>query len=82
MGKDLLKVQSNTSTDTYNILLGQDYHIYCTCKGWKFSKPPIKECKHLRELFQVEGKNVLLELQTATASTNPDDRCVLREVLI
>ena len=82
MGKDLVEIPSKTSGDTYNIVLGQDYRIYCTCKGWKVSKPPIKECKHLRELFGVEGKSVLLELQSPTTSRNPDDRCVLREVVI
>ena len=82
MGKDLVKIPSKTSADTYNIVLGQDYRIYCTCKGWKFSKPPIKECKHLRELFGVEVKSVLLELQAPTVNRIPDDRCVLREVVL
>jgi hypothetical protein len=82
MGKDLLKVQSKNNNGTYNIVLGQDYRIYCTCKAWQFSRPPIKECKHLRELFAVEGDKVILELQKPIATTNPDYRCVLRAVVL
>jgi hypothetical protein len=82
MGKDLLKVQSKNTNDTYNIVLGQDYRIYCTCKAWQFSRPPIKECKHLRDLFAVEGDKVMLELQRPTTTTNPDYRCVLRAVVL
>jgi len=82
MGKDLLKVQSKNTNDTYNIVLGQDYRIYCTCKAWQFSRPPIKECKHLRDLFAVEGDRVMLELQKPTTTTNPDYRCVLRAVVL
>jgi|TARA_R110000824_G_scaffold22325_9_gene81858 hypothetical protein len=82
MGKDLLKVQSKSTNDTYNIVLGQDYRIYCTCKAWQFSRPPIKECKHLRDLFAVEGDRVMLELQKPTTTTNPDYRCVLRAVVL
>ena len=82
MGKDLLKVQSKTNNDTYNIVLGQDYRIYCTCKGWQFSRPPIKECKHLRELFAIEGDKVMLELQKPTTVSNPDYKCVLRVVVL
>ena len=82
MGKDLLEVKSKTKNGTYNIVLGQDYRIYCTCKAWQFSRPPIKECKHLRELFSVEGDKVILELQKPIATTNPDYRCVLRAVVL
>ena len=52
MGKDLTQVKSKTRDETYDIVLGQDYRIYCTCKAWQFSKPPIKECKHLKELLE------------------------------
>ena len=82
MGKDLLEVKSKTKNGTYNIVLGQDYRIYCTCKAWQFSRPPIKECKHLRDLFAVEGDKVMLELQKPTTVSNPDYRCVLRAVVL
>ena len=65
MGKAIQEVQSRSGNGTYNIVLGNDYRIYCTCKAWQFSRPPIKECKHLRELFDVavEGQSVMVALQ-------------------
>ena len=65
MGKAIQEIQSQNGNGTYNIVLGNDYRIYCTCKAWQFSRPPIKECKHLRELFDVavEGQSVMVALQ-------------------
>jgi hypothetical protein len=65
MGKAIQEIQSQSGNGSYNIVLGNDYRIYCTCKAWQFSRPPIKECKHLRELFDVavEGQSVMVALQ-------------------
>lgn len=65
MGKAIKEIQSQKGKGTYNIVLGNDYRIYCTCQAWKFSKPPIKECKHLRELFNeaFEGQSIMVALQ-------------------
>ena len=65
MGKAIQEIQSQSGNGTYNIVLGKDYRIYCTCKAWQFSSPPIKECKHLRDLFDVgvEGQSVMVALQ-------------------
>ena len=54
MGKAIQEIESQNGNGTYNIVLGNDYRIYCTCKAWQYSRPPIKECKHLRELFDVD----------------------------
>ena len=65
MGKAIQEIESKSGNGTYNIVLGNDYRIYCTCKAWQFSRPPIKECKHLRDLFNVavEGQSVMVALQ-------------------
>ena len=65
MGKAIQEIQSQNGNGTYDIVLGNDYRIYCTCKAWQFSRPPIKECKHLRDLFDVdvEGQSVMVALQ-------------------
>lgn len=36
------------STGKYQIRLGGDSRVYCTCPAWKFSGDA-KDCKHLRE---------------------------------
>ena len=81
MGKDLVKIPSKTSADTYNIVLGQDYRIYCTCKGWKFSKPPIKECKHLKELFGGNRESVMVELLKPNV-VDSLDKASIRKVIL
>ena len=65
MGKAIQEIESKSGNGTYNIVLGNDYRIYCTCKAWQFSRPPIKECKLLRDLFNgaVEGQSVMVALQ-------------------
>ncbi len=82
MAKTIVEVPSSSTNETHSIRLGQDYRIYCTCKAWQFSKPPIKECKHLIQLFQNENKNVLVELQKPSAVKSSKDKCVLRQVII
>ena len=39
---------SSNPTKTYQIRLGHDRRVYCTCPSWKFSKGDHKTCKHLR----------------------------------
>lgn len=34
----------------YQIKLGRDGKIYCSCPGWKFCKGSSKTCKHLKSL--------------------------------
>ena len=36
------------STGRYEIRLGADSRVYCTCPAWKFSGDA-KDCKHLRQ---------------------------------
>lgn len=33
----------------YDIRLGRDHRVYCSCPAWKYSKGPTKTCKHLKE---------------------------------
>ena len=83
MGKAIQEVVSRNGNGTYNIVLGNDYRIYCTCKSWQFSRPPIKECKHLRELFNVEvpGQSVMVALQKP-ATPKDNESMFIRRVLI
>ena len=73
MGKAIKEITSTTGNGTtYDIRLGEDYRIYCTCKAWQFSRPPIKECKHLRELFAVDGEAVMIALQKPAKNDRND----------
>lgn len=35
---------------SYNIRMGKDGNVYCTCPAWKFQKvhPKARTCKHLK----------------------------------
>ena len=81
MGKDLTQVKSKTRNETYDIVLGQDYRIYCTCKAWQFSKPPIKECKHLKELFGGDRESVMVELLKPNV-VDSLDKASIRKVIL
>ena len=78
IGKPLTAIKG---TESYNIVLGQDYRVYCTCPAWKFSKPPVKECKHLRELFDIEGDSVMLELQKPRVVSSRDKASIRKVTL-
>ena len=83
MGKAIQEIESQNGNGTYNIVLGNDYRIYCTCKAWQYSRSPIKECKHLRELFDVEvaGQSVMVALQKPT-SPKKNEGMFIRRVLL
>ena len=81
MGKDLTQVKSKTRDETYDIVLGQDYRIYCTCKAWQFSNPPIKECKHLKELFGGDRESVMVELLKPNV-VDSLDKASIRKVIL
>jgi len=83
MGKAIQEIESQNGNGTYNIVLGNDYRIYCTCKGWQYSRPPIKECKHLRELFDVGvgGQSVMVALQKPT-DPKKNEGMFIRRVLL
>ena len=83
MGKAIQEIESQNGNGIYNIVLGNDYRIYCTCKAWQYSRPPIKECKHLRELFDVEvaGQSVMVALQKPT-SPKKNEGMFIRRVLL
>ena len=83
MGKAIQEIESQNGNGTYNIVLGNDYRIYCTCKALQYSRPPIKECKHLRELFDVEvaGQSVMVALQKPT-SPKKNEGMFIRRVLL
>jgi len=44
----LKKVGSNLD---YELRLGYDGQVYCTCPSWRFSKKIPKSCKHLDEFL-------------------------------
>lgn len=51
----LASVRSGSSERTYEIVVGKDHAVYCTCPGWKFSKPSKpggKTCKHLNQFME------------------------------
>ena len=83
MGKAIQEIESQNGNGTYDIVLGNDYRIYCTCKAWQFSRPPIKECKHLRELFDVavEGQSVMVAFQKPT-EPKTNEAMYIRRLLI
>ena len=81
MGKAIQEVVSATGNGTHNIVLGADYRIYCTCKAWQFSRPPIKKCKHLEELFDVKGQEVMLALQKPVQKDIKDGLYIRKVVL-
>lgn len=41
---------------TYEIRLGRDEQIYCTCRGWVASRTNPKTCRHLREFLAEEPR--------------------------
>jgi predicted nucleic acid-binding Zn finger protein len=43
---------SSNPSVSYEVRLGKDGNVYCTCPNWKFQKLPPKErsCKHMKAL--------------------------------
>ena len=50
----LMKVGSNLD---YEIRLGKDGQVYCSCSSWRFSKKVPKTCKHLEEFLYVHKED-------------------------
>jgi hypothetical protein len=40
----------------YEIRLGDNGQVYCTCPGWKFSK--LRTCKHLKSLHDTASDRI------------------------
>jgi len=49
MGEVLAQIEG--SKGMYDITMGRDGVVYCTCWAWKMSKETPKVCKHLTEYF-------------------------------
>jgi len=48
----------------YEIRLGKDNVVYCTCPAWRFSKAPHKCCKHIVAwLGRMQGSAVMTYLE-------------------
>ena len=59
MGRRLVKKiisASDSSGRIYELWLGKDDNLYCTCPAWKFSKGTKEEkmCKHIRAAAREE----------------------------
>ena len=49
MGEVLARVEG--SKGMYDITMGKDGVVYCSCWAWKMSKDRPKTCKHLRQFL-------------------------------
>ena len=56
MAAVITRVQSQSTDKSYEIRVGKDGRVYCTCPAWKFSRGTREEknCKHLRGLQETE----------------------------
>lgn len=47
---DIMSVPSSNGKTSYDIKLGKDGNVYCTCPAWKFQKlhPQQRTCKHIK----------------------------------
>jgi len=46
----IMTVPSSTGTTEYDIKLGKDGNVYCSCPAWRFQKlhPHARTCKHIK----------------------------------
>lgn len=47
MGMLIREIKSLSSERTYELRIGDDGRVYCTCPSWKFQKAKNGVCKHV-----------------------------------
>ena len=57
MGEIIAQVEG--SKGMYDITMGNDGVVYCSCWAWKMSKERPKTCKHLRQYFADKSTSVV-----------------------
>jgi len=58
-GELLHTIQSDRDSEVfYELMIGKDNVIYCTCQGWMYSQKTPKCCKHLKK-FAEDHQRVL-----------------------
>jgi len=52
-------VKSDTNPNKYyEIRVGGDNHVYCTCPAWRFSQTNPKMCKHLKRYLGIDDNGL------------------------
>jgi hypothetical protein len=69
----LIAVVPGSAGKHYEIRVGADGIIYCTCRGWTAARCVPKQCKHLRK-FLVENTTIFEAL-----TINKEGRYVLED---
>lgn len=52
-GPVIAHATSDSGGRDHLIRLGRDNRVYCSCKAWKWSRGPVKDCKHLKRFRSV-----------------------------
>lgn len=55
---------SSDPSKSYEIRMGNDGNVYCSCPAWKYQKVPPKErtCKHIKSLYKAMDSQAKLKL--------------------